>query len=103
MVKSSVCLLLACCVSACTWVKPDAGSSAVRLAKPSEVTECKRIGLANVKTLGRIVVVPRSSAKVGDELVTLAQREAAVMGGDTIVAESLVDRGSQVFAVYRCP
>lgn len=103
MVKPSVFLSLACCLSACTWVKPDALSSRVALAKPSEVTDCKRIGFANVKTLGRIVVVPRSANKVAEELVTLAQREAAVMGGDTIVADSLVDGGSQVFAVYRCP
>lgn len=103
MVKLSVCLVLAGLVSACTWVKPDAQAAAVRLAKPSEVTDCRRIGFANVKTLGRIVVVPRSSDKIAGELVTLAQREAAVMGGDTIVADSLVDGGSQVFAVYRCP
>lgn len=102
MVKLSVCLSLVCCLAACTWVKPDALSSRVNLAKPSEVTDCKRIGSTNVKTVGRIIVVPRSSAKVGDELVTLAKREAAVMDGDTIVADSLVDGGSQVFAVYRC-
>jgi hypothetical protein len=35
-------------------------------------------------------------------LVALARNEAALMGGDTVVAESPVKDGRQLFGVYRC-
>jgi hypothetical protein len=55
-----------------------------------------------VQTLGKIVVVERGSQRLQDELLTLARNEAADLGGDTVVPESLIADGSQVFGVYRC-
>jgi hypothetical protein len=40
--------------------------------------------------------------KVAGELEALARNEAALMGGDTVVAELPVKDGRQVFGVYRC-
>lgn len=103
MNRVALCLAVFLTLPACTWVKPDTLSSQVKLRKAAEVTQCKKKGSASVKTLSRVVLVPRSDRKVEEELQTLAKREAAVMGGNTIVADSLVDKGAQTYGVYLCP
>ena len=44
----------------------------------------------------------RKPPKVADELATLARNEGALLDGDTVVAESTVADGRQVFGVFRC-
>jgi hypothetical protein len=39
---------------------------------------------------------------VAEELATLARNEGALLGGDTVAAESPVAEGRQTFGVYQC-
>ena len=44
----------------------------------------------------------RSEEKVNTELATIAQNEAAEMGGDTIAAEGPTENGRRTFTIYKC-
>lgn len=87
---------------ACSWVSPSVDSQYVALVKAQAVGGCRKIGDTTSKTLSKIVVVGRSEQKQTNELITLAKNQAAVMGGDTIVAKGVIAAGEQVFSVYDC-
>ena len=89
-------------VSACSWVSPSVDSQYVALVKAQAVGECQKIGETTSKTLSKIVVVGRSEEKQSNELITLAKNQAAVMQGNTIVANGPAMEGEQVFSVYHC-
>jgi len=42
------------------------------------------------------------STKVANELATLARNESGRLGGDTVVAESIISEGSQLFGMHDC-
>ena len=86
-----------------SWVQLTAEGAGVSLADTaSQVRDCARVGRASVQTLGKILVVERGGQRLQDELLSLARNEAADLGGDTVLPESLIADGKQVFAVYRC-
>lgn len=94
------CLALSACQS---WVQLTPEGAAVTLVgDAAKVSPCTRVGRANVQTLGKIAGVERGGQRLQDELLTLARNEAADLGGDTVVPESLITDGRQVFGVYRC-
>jgi len=88
--------------SSCTWVKPTPEGESVRVATADAVGNCERKGKVTVSLKSRVASVERKPTKVANELATLARNEGAVLGGDTVVAESNVSDGRQVFGVYRC-
>jgi hypothetical protein len=49
-----------------------------------------------------MLFLDRNSARLELELVTLARNEAGTMGGNAVVAESVITDGQQRFGVYRC-
>jgi hypothetical protein len=100
--KAVTLLALASCFHACTWVKPTPEGEKVRVAQAHEVRECERKGEVASILKSRIAGFERKPGKVAGELEALARNEAALMGGDTVVAESPVKDGRQVFGVYRC-
>jgi hypothetical protein len=61
-----------------------------------------RKGKVTVSLKNRVAGVERKPTKVAAELATLARNEGAQLGGDTVVAETPVSDGSQVFGVYQC-
>ena len=87
---------------ACTWVKTTPEGEPVSVATAAAVTDCARKGKVTVSLKSRVAGVERSPTKVANELATLARNEGAGLGGDTVVAESTVSEGSQVFGVYDC-
>lgn len=89
-------------LAACTWVKPSAKSHEVALKTQDQVVNCVKKGSTSSKTVSKITIVPRSNDKVFSELVMLAKNEAVILGGDTVVAEGVMEAGSQRFGVYRC-
>ena len=90
-------------LQACTWVKPTPEGQKVRVAQASEIGAwCERKGEVASILKSRIAGVERSPTKVAGELETLARNEAALMGGDTVVAESTIKDGRQLYGVYRC-
>lgn len=95
-------LLVASLAVACTWVKPTAEGESVRVAGAAEVANCERKGKVTVSVKNRVAAVERKPTKVESELATLARNEAPAMGGDTVVAESAVSDGRQVYGIYDC-
>jgi hypothetical protein len=95
-------VLCAAMVGACTWVKPTPAGELVRVAPASDVANCARKGKVTVSVKNRVSGVERKPTKVATELATLARNEASLLGGDTVVAESSVADGRQVFGVYHC-
>lgn len=89
-------------LNACTWVKPTPAGESVRVANADAVTTCERKGKVTVSLRNRVAGVERKPTKVAQELATLARNEGAALGGDTVVAETDVSEGSQVFGVYDC-
>lgn len=93
---------LAAAAGACSWVKTTPQGESVRVASVDEVGTCVRQGKVTVSLKNRVAGVERKPTKVATELATLARNEGATLGGDTVVAETPVSEGRQVFGVYRC-
>jgi hypothetical protein len=92
-------------MSACgggSWVQITAEGSPVRLATTSEVSNCTRVGSANVNALDNIAFVQRGANRLQEELVSLARNEGGRLGGNRVVPESVIDEGRQSFGVFRC-
>jgi len=89
-------------LAACTWVKTTPEGETVRVAQASEVGNCVRKGQVDSSLKSKIGPFERKASKVALELETLARNEAALMGGNTVVAESGVKDGRQEFGVYSC-
>lgn len=104
LIRLNTIVLLALPLSACAnWVQLTPKGAEVELVgDASRVASCVRIGRAKVQTLGKIIVVERGGQRLQDELLTLARNEAADLGGDTVVPESLMANGAQVFGVFKC-
>jgi hypothetical protein len=95
-------VLLGALALACTWVKLSEEGKAVRVAKQGEITGCDSKGRTHAQTTDRVVIFARRDQPIRLELESLARNEAALMGGDTIVPASSLERGRQTFDVYRC-
>lgn len=100
--KTTLALAMLLTASACTWVKPTEAGANVQISSADAVADCERLGKVNVSVKDRIGRVNRKETKVETELGTLARNEGAVMGGNTVVAESGVEDGRQEFGVYDC-
>lgn len=88
--------------ASCAWVKPTPEGETVRVASPGAVGECVRKGKVTVSLKNRVGGFERKPTKVANELATMARNEGALLDGDTVVAESTVADGRQVFGVYQC-
>lgn len=89
-------------VSACAWVELSDQGQEVRVARPGDVADCRRLGEATASVLDEVAFMKRSRDRQARELETLARNEAGAMGGNAIVATSDVEDGRRTFSVYRC-
>lgn len=89
-------------LSACTWVKLSPEAEKVRVAKRSEITNCKSAGITTVSVKADVASFARDSDQVKTELETLARNEAIKLKGDTIVPATEMKDGEQTFHIYRC-
>ena len=102
-IKTAIALTtLVALLHACTWVKTTPDGAKVRVAQASEVGNCASKGEVTASLKSRVGAFERKPGKVAGELEALARNEAATMGGDTIVAKSLVNEGRQSFDVFSC-
>jgi len=102
-IKTAIALAtLVALLHACTWVKTTPDGAKVRVAQASEVRNCASKGEVTASLKSRVGAFERKPGKVAGELEALARNEAATMGGDTIVAKSLVNEGRQSFDVFSC-
>ena len=99
--KVSTVLLAVLFVGGCTWVKLTEQGALVGVRDANEVAGCEQLGRTTSTTRAK-VVVGRNAEKVASELRTLAQNEAAHMGGNVIVPEGEPVEGRQGFGIYRC-
>jgi hypothetical protein len=88
--------------NACTWVKTTPEGESVRVAYADAVGDCVRKGKVTVSVKSRVSGVERKPTKVATELVALARNEGALLGGNTVAAETEVAEGRQTFGVYQC-
>lgn len=86
----------------CAWVKLTPEGEGVQVAEAGAVTDCVRKGKVTVSLKNRVAGFERKPTRVAGELATLARNEGALLGGDTVVAESNVSDGRQVFGVFQC-
>lgn len=100
--KLSVLLCVSFLASACAWVKPTERGANVKLAEPTEVSQCRKVGTTTVSVMDKIAGVPRSYLTISEELATLARNEAPNLDGDTVVPAGEIVNGQQVFDVYDC-
>jgi hypothetical protein len=89
-------------LSGCVWVKPTNAGKQVTLVKAFNVKNCTQIGTTTSTVKAQIGSIERSPEKVTNELIALAQNQAADLGGDSIVALRPAEGGSMEFAIYRC-
>jgi hypothetical protein len=83
-------------------VKLTEGGNAVRVVKSGEAAGCTSKGRTHAQTTDRILIFARRDSSIHSELESLARNEAALMGGDTIVPATAIERGRQTFDVYSC-
>lgn len=100
----SLLTLISLSLSACaSWVSLTAGGEAVSVREPSAVSACDRVGRVTARSRDEIATIDRSAERLQNELLVLARNEAATLGGDVIVPDSVIQEGSQTFVVYNCP
>lgn len=96
-------LLVAAAVNAgCVFVQPTAEGKKVRLLAAHEVDRCRSLGTLTSQVADRVGAILRSHEAVRDDVLLNAKNAAAELGGDTIVPTSELEKGKQLFAVYRC-
>ena len=89
-------------LSSCAWVEVTSKGEGVRWVQSVKAVEpCRKLGRVNTKVVSQ-VVFNRDTEKVAGELADLARNEAALMGGDTIIAVSEINDGRRSFDVYQC-
>jgi len=96
-------LILGLLLSACNWVDLTPEGESVMVREASAVSSCERIGRVTARTRDEIARVDRGAETLQNELLVLARNEAGNLGGDTIVPDSVIQDGTQVFNVYNCP
>ncbi len=89
-------------MAGCTFVEPTEQAQGVRIAYLSQVKDCKKLGHVTVSVLDKVGFITRSAEDMSEELEILARNSAAEMKGDTAVAMSKIDKGEQLFDIYRC-
>ncbi|THB77136.1 MAG: DUF4156 domain-containing protein [Desulfobulbaceae bacterium] len=102
--KYSLVFLTLILITSCTWVKPtDEGSLVTFIEEKDQVPQtCTKLGAMATMVKHKIGSFNRSEEKVNTELITLAQNEAAEMGGDTITADGPAQDGERTFIIYKC-
>lgn len=93
-------LLLA--LSACSWVDPLPGAHSVKVVKTLTENSCTKLGSTNTNALDAVGLYQRDEDAIIKDLLMLAKNEAVRMGGDTIIAETALEKGSMRFGIYRC-
>jgi len=90
--------------SACTWVEPTPMGQQINVLDQNDaaVESCTKLGSVTSMVKHKIGFFSRSEEKVNLELTTIAQNDAAEMGGDTIAAEGPAENGRRSFSIYRC-
>ncbi|BAU48826.1 hypothetical protein SVA_2276 [Sulfurifustis variabilis] len=102
MAKRFLSLVLLAALAGCVFVQPTVEGKKVRVLTAGEVERCRLVSTLTAQVTDRIGNIPRSREAVEDDVLQHAKNEAAVLGGDTIVAVSELAEGRQTFNVYSC-
>jgi hypothetical protein len=102
MKRTAIVSMISLTLAACQFVPLTPGGEKARVLSAAEVTQCKKIGNTTTSVKADIAGIPRQQSVVAEELTRLARNNAAVMGGDTVVPNSEIVEGTQLFNVYKC-
>lgn len=103
--RVAVGLALIANLGACAMASLNSEAQAVGVLQTiEEVDHCRKLSEVNVKTVRRILLIPRNATTVAVELERLARNEAARFDGNTVVPLSPVsDEGRRRYGNYLCP
>ena len=87
--------------SACSLGMFQTENQAVKLLNAADVADCKLLGTVTEKSRDRWASA-RTDKKIATEVLDLARREAAKLGGNTVVEKTALIMGRQTFTVYSC-
>ncbi len=96
-------LVFSAVLAGCAGMSAEQKAAGVRLLSAAQVTDCTKAGSTQVSVQDRLHVLEQVEGGLQRELTALARRSAVQLGGNAIVAIDKINRGSQSFAVYRCP
>jgi len=103
MHRAAALVVVACAVSACTWVKMEPEGAAIRVARAGEdLSGCARRGEVAVSVKDQVGFYQRDPLKVRDELEVMARNEAPRLNADTLQAVDEPLNGEQRFTAYNC-
>ena len=94
--------LIAVLASGCALVSLTPEGEQIRILDPAEVSSCRKLGTTAAATTAAALGHDRPIETITNELRITAQNGAAKMGGDTIVALTIIENGKQTYEVYRC-
>lgn len=94
--------ILSLSLAACSWVEPLPGAHSVTVVKSLEKNQCTKLGTTNTNALDAVGIYQRDEDAIIKDLLMLAKNEAVRMGGDTIIAETSLEKGRMRFGIYRC-
>jgi Domain of unknown function (DUF4156) len=104
MTTRLVAIIAACAlIQSCAWVDLSEAGKKVRTTTIDEVASCSKLATITVNTAYKVGFLNRDDYKLRTELNDLARNEAAKLGGNTLVAMTKPEKGSQAFGVYVCP
>ncbi|WP_168171534.1 DUF4156 domain-containing protein [Lacimicrobium sp. SS2-24] len=86
----------------CASVESLPGSEQIELLSLSQLSQCKKLGVASAQVIDKIAFVERDEEKMAAELLQLARNEAMKMGGNALRIASDIKNGSRDYEVYRC-
>lgn len=95
-------VVLSLSLSGCATSGLNEGGEKVRLLNPQEVTSCRKLGETNTQVTSNLAGIPRPIETIAKELSVVARNAAARMGGDTVVALTVITDGQQTFEVFKC-
>ncbi len=95
-VLPAVCLLALS--AGCTYVSETPEALKVRVVTPAETSGCQSLGRLTVN----VPKMLRGERYVREDAITLARKQAAKNGADTVAAVSPLVDGEQTFEMYRC-
>lgn len=91
-------------MSGCSWVELRPEAVDVSVVTSDAVEQCSYKGIVQAQTKASVGFYERSAETIQKELTTLARNQAAVLGANRLVPDSVINTdGSQRFKSYLCP
>ena len=89
-------------ITGCSFVKLDKNAQNVKVASTeSQLENCKYLGDVTASLWNKASVF-QSNKTVEEQLEILALNKATTMGGNAVIAKSVIQNAQRNFSVYKC-